>query len=181
MRVKRDLLAGEWAVLALLCERPRHGYALAVLMAPEGEIGRVWSLRRPMTYRALSSLQKLGLVEVDSVESSDSAPNRTLMRATPDAQAQVEQWLVTPEPHVRDLRSLLLLKIHFLKRRDRALEPLLRPQRERLAEQIEALAERESDDDELALMLNRWRCSMTEAALEFVDEVMERQAADTLH
>ena len=28
-------------------------------------------------------------------------------------------------------------------------------------------------------MLNRWRCSMTEAALEFVDEVMERQAADT--
>jgi len=118
-------------------------------------------------------------VEVDSVESSDSAPNRTLMRATPEAQALVEQWLITPEPHVRDLRSLLLLKIHFLSRRDRALEPLLRPQRERLAEQIEALTERDDNDDELALMLNRWRCSMTEAALEFVDEVMERQAADT--
>jgi DNA-binding PadR family transcriptional regulator len=132
-----------------------------------------------MTYRALSSLQKLGLAEVDSVESSDSAPNRTLMRATPDAQAQVEQWLVTPEPHVRDLRWLLLLKIHFLKRRGRPLEPLLRPQRERLAEQIDALAEREGDDDELALMLNRWRCSMTEAALEFVDEIMERQASAT--
>ena len=84
-------------------------------MAPDGEIGRVWSLRRPMTYRALTSLQKLGLAEVDSIESSSTPPpNRTLLRATPDAQALVEQWLITPEPHVRDLRSLLLLKIHFL-------------------------------------------------------------------
>jgi DNA-binding PadR family transcriptional regulator len=172
MRVKRELLAGEWAVLALLCEAPRHGYALAALMAPDGEIGRVWSLRRPMTYRALSSLQKLGLAEIDSVEESDSAPSRTVLRATPDAHAQVEAWLVAPEPHVRDLRSLLLLKIHFLRRRGRSLEPLLRPQRDRLAEQVEALSDRAEGDDELADMLARWRCSMTEAALEFVDEVL---------
>ena len=181
MRVKRELLPGEWAVLALLCEEPRHGYALAALMAPEGEIGRVWSLRRPMTYRALSSLQKLGLAEVDSVEQSDSAPNRTLMRATPQARELLDAWLTTPEPHVRDLRSLLLLKIHFLRRRGSPLEPLLRPQRAQLAEQVEALAERTEDGDELAGMLVRWRCAMTEAALGFVDDILERQAAGTAH
>jgi PadR family transcriptional regulator AphA len=179
MRVKRDLLAGEWAVLALLCEEPRHGYAVAALMAPDGEIGRVWSLRRPMTYRALSSLQKLGLAEVDSVEESESAPNRTLMRATPQARELLDAWLVTPEPHVRDLRSLLLLKIQFLRRRGRSLEPLLRPQRAQLADQVEALADRADDGDELAEMLVRWRCAMTEAALGFVDDVLEREAAQT--
>jgi DNA-binding PadR family transcriptional regulator len=174
MRVKRELLAGEWAVLALLCERPRHGYALAALMAPEGEIGRVWSLRRPMTYRALTSLQRLGLIEIESVEESDSAPNRTVMRATEDAQTLVDAWLVAPEQHVRDLRALLLLKILFLRRRGLSLEPLLRPQRERLAEQVEALADRD-EPDELAAMLARWRCSMTEAALAFVEDLLGQE------
>ncbi len=59
MRVKRDLLAGDWAVVALLCEEPRHGYALASLMAPDGEIGRVWSLRRPMTGAALEFVDEV--------------------------------------------------------------------------------------------------------------------------
>jgi PadR family transcriptional regulator AphA len=172
-RVKHDLLAGEWAVLALLCEEPRHGYAIAGLMDAGGEVGRVWSLRRPMTYRALASLQKLGLAEVDSVQSGEMAPDRTVLRATDVARARVDEWLVRPEPHVRDLRSLLLLKILFLRRRGRPLTPLLGPQRERLAEQVDALAAGPGDGDELAGLLLRWRCSMTEAALGFVDDLLE--------
>jgi PadR family transcriptional regulator AphA len=175
MRVKHDLLAGEWAVLALLCEEPRHGYAIAGLMAPDGEVGRVWSLRRPMTYRALASLQKLGLAEVHAVEAGETAPNRTLMRATPDAQARVAEWLTEAEPHVRDLRSLLLLKIVFLRRRGRPLEPLLEAQRERLAEQLHSLSEQPAGGDDLTPVLARWRCSMTGAALTFVDDVLEEE------
>ncbi len=37
--------ASECAVLALLAERPTHGFAIAQAMADDGEIGKVWSLR----------------------------------------------------------------------------------------------------------------------------------------
>lgn len=175
-RVKHDLLVGEWAVLALLCEEPRHGYAIAGLMDAGGEVGRVWSLRRPMTYRALASLQKLGLAEVDSVQSGEMAPDRTVLRATDAARARVAEWLVQPEAHVRDLRSLLLLKILFLRRRGLPLAPLLEPQRALLADQIGALATGPAGGDELAGLLTRWRCSMTEAALGFVDELLAEES-----
>jgi len=47
-RPRDELTAGEWAVLALLAEAPTHGFAIAKAMAPEGEVGKVWSVRRPL-------------------------------------------------------------------------------------------------------------------------------------
>ena len=169
MRVKTDLLAGEWAVLALLCEAPRHGYEIATLMAPDGEIGRVWSLRRPMTYRTVTALERLALVVVDSVQPGTTAPKRRVMRATQEAQDEVAAWLSRPEEHVRDLRSRLLLKLHFLRRRRETIAPLLDAQRIVLARQAQALAAQREQLDELGSMLAQWRLSMTEAALQFVD------------
>ena len=55
-RGRDELTAGEWAALALLTEEATHGFALARTMAPDGEVGRVWSLRRPLVYRALETL-----------------------------------------------------------------------------------------------------------------------------
>jgi DNA-binding PadR family transcriptional regulator len=169
VRVKTDLLAGEWAVLALLCEAPRHGYELATLLAPDGEIGRVWSLRRPMTYRTLTALERLEFVVEDSVEPGTTAPTRRIMRATAEAQDQVTVWLAQPEEHVRDLRSRLLLKLHFLRRRGETIAPLLNAQRIVLARQAEALSPQREQPDELGSMLAQWRWSMTKAALQFVD------------
>ena len=169
VRVKTDLLVGEWAVLALLCEAPRHGYEIATLMAPDGEIGRVWSLRRPMTYRTITALEGLGLVVVDALEPGTTAPTRRIMRATDDARDRVTAWLATPEEHVRDLRSGLLLKLHFLRRGGEQTAPLLEAQRAVLARQADALTEQREQRDELAGMLAQWRRSITEAALQFVD------------
>ena len=36
---------------ALLVQQPAHGYDIATRLAPAGDIGRVWSLSRPLTYR----------------------------------------------------------------------------------------------------------------------------------
>jgi DNA-binding PadR family transcriptional regulator len=176
VRVKNELLPGEWAVLALLCEQPLHGYAIATLMAPEGAIGRVWALRRQMTYRTLESLEKLGLVVEDSIEKGAGAPTRRVLRATPDAQQRVAAWLEQPEEHVRDLRSMLLLKIHFLRRRGDSLSGLLQAQRGVLLRQERSLAERREGADELDRMLARWRWSMTDAALRFIDAMLVEEA-----
>lgn len=172
VRVKTDLLVGEWAVLALLCEAPRHGYAVAALMAPDGEIGRVWSLRRPMTYRTITALEGLELITVDSIEPGTTAPTRRIMRATPEAEHRVAAWLGEPEEHVRDLRALLLLKVHFLRRRGAPITPLLEAQRTVLARQEAALRAKGDDEDQLGRMLVEWRWSMTDAALRFVERML---------
>ena len=173
MRRKHELLPGEWAVLALLCERPRHGYAIHAMMAPDGELGRIWSLRQPSTYRTIDVLRGLGLVEVAAVTPGSAAPRRTEYRATPKARRMVTRWLRTPEPHVRDMRSSLLLKIHLLQRRGRSPVQLLTAQRETLAGQVAALSASGGGDDDV--LVRRWRWTMTDAALRFVDEALERE------
>jgi hypothetical protein len=50
------ITAGEWAVLGLLAEQPTHGFATAEALAPDGVVGRIWTMRRPLVYRALDVL-----------------------------------------------------------------------------------------------------------------------------
>ena len=44
-----------WArtVLAILSERPAHGFAIARLTAPGGDLGRIWQIPRPVIYRSM--------------------------------------------------------------------------------------------------------------------------------
>jgi PadR family transcriptional regulator AphA len=176
VRTKKELLAGEWAVLALLCERPTHGYAIAAAMAPDGDIGTIWSLGQPLTYRALSVLQQLELIELSAVKPGDRAPSKRELKATTRARRMVRRWLETPDPHVRDLRSGLLLKLHFLHRTGRSALPLLSAQHELLTATTAALEERvqETTDESEALVV-RWRLTMAAAALQFVEEALERE------
>jgi DNA-binding PadR family transcriptional regulator len=176
VRTKKELLPGEWAVLALLCERPAHGYAIAALMAPEGDVGEIWSLSEQLTYKTLRTLQTLGYVEVSAVKSGNGAPRRTELTATPEGKRLVTRWLRTPERHIRDLRPNLLLKLHLLQRRGRSPLPLLEAQRDLLSRTIAAF---DADDTtrEPTLLLKRWRRTMAAAAQVFVEEMLSRDEA----
>ncbi len=48
-------------------------------LAPGGEVGRVWALRRPLVYRTLEQLEARALTRVAGVEPSDAGPPRTLL------------------------------------------------------------------------------------------------------
>ena len=145
-------------------------------MAPGGEIGQIWSLKQPLTYRTLSVLQSLGLAEVTAVRAGEGGPRRTELQATPRARRMVTRWLETPEPHVRDMRSGLLLKLHLLGRRGRSTVKLLTAQRELLLAQVETLATAGGDESDLDTLVRRWRHTMTVAALSFVNEMLERES-----
>lgn len=175
MRVKRELSVGEWAVLALLCERPAHGYAIAAAMAPDGEIGQIWSLGQPLAYRALRVLQGLELVEVSGHSAGDRAPRRTELRATERARGMVDGWLAAAVPRPRDLRSELLLKIAFLRRRGEPLGPLLRAQRELLTRRIEQLDDELQRAPQTLADVIRWRAISAGAGVRFVDELLARE------
>ena len=82
-----ELSLGEWATLALLREEPTHGWAIVKLLAPAGEVGSVWSLSRPLVYRAAERLEAMGLVAPIGVQQL-GARSRTLLTATGGGKAR---------------------------------------------------------------------------------------------
>jgi DNA-binding PadR family transcriptional regulator len=167
-----ELTAREWAVLALVAEEPTHGFAIARAMAPGGEVGKVWSVRRPLVYRAVEALTAMQLIRAAGTEPGSAGPQRTVLEATPEGEQALAQWLREPVAHVRDARSLLLLKLLFLTRRNHDPEPLLTAQRATFAELAEGLtgAARQADGFDRALAL--WRLENTAAALRFVEAML---------
>src|SRR3954468_21691290 len=119
---------GEHVCLALVVDEPQHGWALVRALAPDGDLGRVWSLSRPLTYRAIDGLlQRRWIGRAGS--KPGAGPRRQLLRATARGRAETERWLVAPVAHVRDVRVELLLKLALHTRTQRDPRPLLRAQR----------------------------------------------------
>ena len=83
-RTGAQMTPSEWAVLALLAEGPTHGFAIARAMGEDGEIGRVWSLRRPRVYHAIETLTRIGFARPAGTEASRSGPDRTVLEITPE-------------------------------------------------------------------------------------------------
>lgn len=162
----------EWVVLAMLREEPRHGFAIASLTAPGGPLGRVWHLPRPMVYRALGRLEPAGLVTPSSVE-SESGPQRTVYTLTPAGRRAVDDWLRRPVEHVREFRSVLLVKLALLDRRGVDPGVLLRAQREMLEPIVDALARERDGGEGFGAVLAAWRHANAEAALGFVVELLD--------
>ena len=105
------LSLAEWAVLALLCEGDAHGWLLVRALAPEGEIGSIWTVRRALVYRSINGLEGRGLIVAAGSEASARGPERTIYSADARGRAAVRAWFGKPVEHVRDLRSALLLKL----------------------------------------------------------------------
>jgi DNA-binding PadR family transcriptional regulator len=171
-RSAEDLGAGEWAVLALLAEQPTHGSAVARAMAPDGEIGKVWSVRRPLVYRAIEILGEIEFAQPAGTESSPSGPQRTVIHATTTGRRALSRWLQEPVEHVRDARSLLMLKLLFLARSDEDPTSLLIAQRERFAVQSERLSAAVAEADGFDRVLLRWRLEATSAASRFIETML---------
>ena len=170
-RRPEQLATGEWAVLALLAEGPTHGFAIARAPAPDGDVGRVWAMRRPLVYRTLDVLGERELVRAAGTEPSESGPPRTVLDVTRDGRERVDAWLLAPVQHVRDARADLMLKLLFLDRAGRDPAPLLRAQRERFA-LIAAELEKAEEEEGFARTLALWRLENTRAAIRFVDALL---------
>src|SRR4051794_8655084 len=169
MADERELAPGEWSVLGLLAEQPAHGWALATALAPDGEIGCVWSLGRPLVYRSLEILEKRVLVEPAGLEASVRGPKRTVYRITEAGRAELDRWLAAPVPHVHEIRSLLLLKLVFAERLGVDLQPLLEAQHALLEERAEQLEAGAAASTGAERIMSRFRLETARAALRFVE------------
>jgi len=175
-RTERSL--PEWAALGLLCEEPRHGWAIARELGPEGGIGRVYACTRPLAYRALGQLREAGFVESKGTATSAEGPARTTLAATRSGRSAFRKWRESAVEHVRDLRSELMLKLLFHERAGTDTTPLLREQdgvliRGELALELQL---REATGFDRTLVL--WRLSVVRAALSFVEAHLDQRTVD---
>ena len=167
---EHQLLLGEWACLGILYPAPAHGFAVAARLKPEGDIGRVWSLSRALTYRSLDQLALRGFIQPVGEEPGIAGGNRTILAATRTGRARLRSWLGAPVPHLRDLRSELLLKLVLAERCELDVHPMLVAQRARIQAMADGFA---AQADGAALdVVNLWRDEASHAALRFLDRLL---------
>ena len=162
----------EWLVLAILSRQPAHGFAVAQLTAPDGDLGRVWQIPKAVVYRAIGRLLDAGLIAPESTERGQG-PQRTVYTATPPGSEAADRWLRTPVEHVRDIRSHLLLKLALLDRAGDDPADLLRDQRTVLGPIAEAIEDQRAQSGGFEATLLAWRRATAVAALDFLDTITE--------
>lgn len=166
---ERELLPGEWAIVALLCEGDAHGWALVRALAPGGEVGQVWSVKRALVYRGIDALSARKLIEPVGTAEGLRGRSRTVLRATAAGRRSVAHWLVEPVVHVREARSLLLLKLLFHTRSGLDPRPLLRKQARVLAGIEAALETQVASASSPDAMMASFRLEMTRAVSRFIE------------
>lgn len=152
-----ELSLADEVCLAVIGERRTHGWALVTTLRPDGELGRIWTLSRPLTYRSIDRLVELGLVE------RTAAGRRAELRITARGRRHRRRWLDEPVDHLRDLRTAFLMKLELRRRAGLDLGPLITAQRRRLGPAIDALRAA-ADDDPVTV----WRSESAEAADRFL-------------
>ncbi len=163
------LSAREWAVLGAVSEGPTHGFAVARLLAEDAPLGRVWTVRRQDVYQALKKLVQLGLISERSTEPGDRGPTRTILATTPAGRRRLRRWLTEPVDHVRDLRSLMQLKLQLLDRAHGERGPLIEAQQARLAPLLDGLEDQRASTQGFERVLTEWRVTSCRATLEFLE------------
>src|SRR2546423_7219988 len=83
-----------WAlvILALLFERPMHGYEIRRLARQRGK-GDVVDLRPGSLYRTIERLERAGLVEPVETTREGKFPERTVYQVTERGREELQEWL----------------------------------------------------------------------------------------
>ena len=158
----------EHVCLVLVTQDVTQGWAIGTLLAPDGEVGRIWTLSRALTYRAIEGLVERGLVQRHGT-AAGAGRDRTVLEATAAGRRAAAVWLDEPVPHVRSIRTELLLKLTLLSRAGRDIGPLIAAQDALLGPAIDALTTTGRDDDPVDL----WRRESARAARRFLAAALD--------
>jgi PadR family transcriptional regulator AphA len=129
----------------------------------------VWSLSRPLTYRAIEQLAARGYVHAIGEEPGIAGGNRTILAATRSGRAHLRKWLNTPVLHLRDLRSELLLKLVVAEICGVDITNMLQRQRDYIEQLSNGLLEHTQNGSHHPDVVALWRSESSRAALRFLD------------
>lgn len=103
---------GEYALLGLLWDAPRHGYELHRAFATDQELGTICRLEQSQLYAFLKKLEHLGYLE-GYLEPQEGRPPRRVFRLTEPGRQVFRRWIEAPVPRPREVRLQFLLKLYF--------------------------------------------------------------------
>jgi DNA-binding PadR family transcriptional regulator len=174
VRVERG--AVQYAILALLAPRPRHGYDLRD--AFEAALGGNWPLNSGQIYSSLDRLCRDQLVAEAGTERG-GGPDKRLWALTDAGRAEVATWFISAVPRDYRLRDELYLKLILAVVTSAARPgPVLQVQRRQLLQELHDLTARRNALDphrELAqILLLEGALVHTEAELRWLDGVDAR-------
>jgi PadR family transcriptional regulator AphA len=166
----------DWVVLGVIAEEPRHGFSVARELAPDAPTGQVWTVRRPLVYRAIEYLLADCLIEAMRTEPGTQGPHRTVYRATRRGKARLTRWLAEPVDHPREVRSELLVKFVLRARRAEPLTPLAVRQLELFAPVADGLARAARKATGADRVVARWRLESTRAITRTLEAIVADEA-----
>ena len=164
------------ALLALLAERPRHGYELRDRF--EAALGGHWGLNSGQIYSSLDRLARDGLVVEEGVERG-GGPDKRLWTLTDEGRRELASWFDAPVPRDYRLRDEIYLKLMLaLVTQPASARHVLRAQRRELFRELHDLTARRNllnPRQQLAHILLLDSAIMhTEAELRWLDMVEAR-------
>jgi PadR family transcriptional regulator AphA len=157
----------EHVCLVLTVQGVSHGWAIGTMLGHDGEVGRIWSLSRPLTYRAIDRLVDKRLVSRRG-HSAGRGRDRVLLAPTAAGRRTASRWLDAPVQHLRDVRTELLVKLFLRRRAGLDNVALLVAQREQFRPTIDALTSSAHRDD----LVDLWRRESARAVRRFLDEAL---------
>jgi DNA-binding PadR family transcriptional regulator len=129
------------AVLALLADKPAHGYELKSSF--EEAVGEQWGgLNIGHLYQILDRLHRDGLIDSER-QPQAVKPDRVVHRLTPAGRAELDRWLGEPSARLRGYRDDFFLKLMAAVQAgdQQTLDGVLRRQRAHLLRELRSLAD----------------------------------------
>jgi DNA-binding PadR family transcriptional regulator len=159
-------------VLALIGERPRHGFAVSKKLETDPSLSAVIRARRPLVYRSINSLVGAKLIRETKTEPGDQGSPRVIYAATATGKSTITKWLNDTVDHPRDARIELLAKFVLRNRRKLSSKQLATRQRKlfvRQAANLQVDAISATSDVRLVAL---WRVENINAMSRLLDAVI---------
>jgi DNA-binding PadR family transcriptional regulator len=140
------------AVLALLADKPAHGYELKGSF--EQAVGDQWGgLNIGHLYQVLDRLARDGLIESER-HPQPVKPDRLVHRITPAGREELDRWLNEPSVRTRGYRDDFFLKVMAAAQAGdpATLDAVLRRQRAHLLRELRSLADARAAASESAVV-----------------------------
>jgi DNA-binding PadR family transcriptional regulator len=147
-----------YAVLGLLREEPRHGYAVRAVF--EETFGEFWELNYGQVYQVLTALERDGLI-TGSKQRVGNRPERTVYTISSKGSDVLRKWLRGATPHLRPYRDDFFVRLLFLQRSGdldtlrTAIDRQIAASQEHLASLIDRQTEQSTNTDEVARLFTK--------------------------
>ena len=158
-------------VLAIIGEKPQHGFAVSKELECDPSLSAVIRIRRPLVYRSINCLLDAKLLRETKVEPGDQGSQRVVYTVTASGKLASTKWLNEVVEHPRDARIELLAKFVLRSRRNLKNQQLAKRQKklfERQATKLQALANSATDDVRLVSL---WRVENINAMVRLLEAV----------